>query len=60
MKVPLSQPDISEQDIAAVLDVLQTNQLSIGPKAVEFEKIMARLARLKHGVAVNSGTSGLH
>jgi perosamine synthetase len=60
MKVPLSQPDISEQDIAAVLDVLQTNQLSIGPKVVEFEKIMARLARLKHGVAVNSGTSGLH
>ena len=60
MKVPLSQPDINEQDIDAVLDVLQTNQLSIGPKVIEFEKIMAHLAGQKHGVAVNSGTSGLH
>jgi perosamine synthetase len=60
MKVPLSQPDINEQDIAAVLDVLKTNQLSIGPKVIEFEKIMAHWAGQKHGIAVNSGTSGLH
>ncbi|HBQ85683.1 MAG TPA: polysaccharide biosynthesis protein, partial [Syntrophomonas sp.] len=60
MKVPLSLPDINENDVSAVLGVLRTNQLSIGPKVVEFEKIMAHWANQRYGIAVNSGTSGLH
>ena len=60
MKVPLSAPDINQDDISAVLSVLQTNQLSLGPRLSEFEKVMTDWAGQKHGIAVNSGTSGLH
>jgi perosamine synthetase len=60
MRIPLSAPDISEQDIQAVTDVLRTSRLSLGPKLEEFERGMAEYVGASHGVAVNSGTSGLH
>jgi len=60
MKVPLSSPDIIEKDIEAVMGVMKTRYLSIGPKVVEFEKKMSEYAGVKFAVAVNSGTSALH
>ena len=60
MKVPLSSPDIIEKDIEAVVGVMKTRFLSIGPKVVEFEKRMGSFAGTKYAVAVNSGTSALH
>jgi len=60
VKVPLSSPDIIEKDIEAVVGVMKTRFLSIGPKVVEFEKRMGRFAGTKYAVAVNSGTSALH
>jgi len=60
MKVPLSSPDIIEKDIEAVVGVMKTRFLSIGPKVLEFEKKMGRFAGTKYAVAVNSGTSALH
>jgi len=59
-KVPLSSPDIIEKDIEAVVGVMKTRFLSIGPKVVEFEKRMSKYAGVKYAVAVNSGTSALH
>ncbi len=59
MKVNLSRPDINEDDIKAVVDVLKTPSLSLGPKIPEFEEKLARYIGRKYAVAVNSGTSGL-
>src|SRR5438270_5824794 len=58
--IPLSQPDITQREVDAVVDVLHTATLSIGPRVVEFEKAVARVAGRRHGVAVSSGTAGLH
>ncbi len=58
--IPLSQPDITQKEIDAVVDVLHTPTLSIGPKLDEFERACARVAGRRFGVGVNSGTSGLH
>lgn len=58
--IPLSQPSISEADIEAVVSVLRTPTLSIGPRINEFEQAVADLVGAKHGIGVNSGTSGLH
>ena len=44
MRVPLSSPDIVENDIEAVVGVMKTRFLSIGPKVVEFEKRMGSYA----------------
>ncbi len=58
--IPLSAPDITDAEREAVLEVLKTDRLSIGPRTEAFERAVAQRARRKHGVAVNSGTSGLH
>ncbi|HXI13972.1 MAG TPA: DegT/DnrJ/EryC1/StrS family aminotransferase [Thermoanaerobaculia bacterium] len=60
LSVPLSNPDITDREIAAVLEVLHTPNLSLGPKVTEFEARIAAFANRKFAVAVNSGTSGLH
>ena len=60
MKVPLSSPDIIEKDIEAVVGVMKTRFLSIGPKIVQFEKSIGEYVGVKYAVAVNSGTSALH
>ena len=57
--IPLSRPDISESDIRLVVDTLRSGRLSLGPRMTEFELLVAQRAGRLHGVAVNSGTSGL-
>jgi len=58
--IPLSRPDITQAEIDAVVDVLQSDVLSIGPKVEEFEQLCAKVGGRSHGIAVSSGTSGLH
>lgn len=60
MRIPLSAPDVTEREIEAVVSVLRTPHLSLGPKLAEFERDAAAYAGTRHAVAVNSGTSGLH
>ncbi len=60
IKVNLSGPDITEKEIQYVTDVLNTRNLSLGPKLPEFEEKVADFVGSKYAVAVNSGTSGLH
>jgi len=60
MQVPLSRPSITQADIAAVLEVLNSPSLSLGPKLAAFERAMADYSGTAEAVAVNSGTSGLH
>ncbi len=60
MRIPLSAPDIGEEDIEAVVGVLRTPRLSIGPKLEEFEESVAHYAGVPYGVALSSGTAGLH
>jgi perosamine synthetase len=59
-EIPLSQPDITGAEIQAVVETLESGRLSIGPKLQEFEQAVARRAQRTHGIAVSSGTAGLH
>src|SRR5687767_9296148 len=58
--IPLSQPDITEAEVKAVVDVLRSGRLSIGPKQEQFEDAFAERCRRGHAIAVSSGTAGLH
>lgn len=58
--VPMSSPDLTDAERHAVLHVLQTPVLSIGPYAQQFEQRLAAFVGARYGIAVNSGTSGLH
>jgi perosamine synthetase len=58
--IPLSGPDLTEDDIRAVADVLRSGRLSLGPALERFESRFAERTGRAHAVGVNSGTSGLH
>ncbi|MCC6932731.1 MAG: DegT/DnrJ/EryC1/StrS family aminotransferase [Deltaproteobacteria bacterium] len=58
--IPLSQPEIDENDILAVNSVLKTPFLSLGPKQTQFEEAFARYLNVNHCQAVSSGTAALH
>lgn len=60
MEVQLAKPDISQKEIDSVVEVMRSGILSIGPKVKEFEKKFEDYLGIRHAIAVNSGTSGLH
>ncbi|MDX9910970.1 MAG: DegT/DnrJ/EryC1/StrS family aminotransferase [Phycisphaerales bacterium] len=59
-EIPLSRPDLGPLEEELVLQVLRSGRLSMGPMQEEFERSVADAAGCSHGVAVSSGTSGLH
>jgi perosamine synthetase len=56
----MSAPDIGSRERELVGQVLRGTQLSFGPMIARFEAGVAALSGRRFGVAVNSGTSGLH
>jgi len=60
MRIPMCEPDITAAERAAVLEVLDTTTLSIGPKLELFERRLAGYVGAPHAVGVSSGTAGLH
>jgi UDP-4-amino-4,6-dideoxy-N-acetyl-beta-L-altrosamine transaminase len=60
MFIPYARQSISDQDIAAVTEVLRSDFLTQGPAIPNFETALATYCGAKHAVAVNSATSALH
>lgn len=60
MNIPYGRQNISQDDIKAVTDVLQSPYLTQGPAVPAFEKALAQRVGAKHALAVNSATSALH
>ena len=56
----MSSPDIIAGDVEAVMQVLETSCLSIGPSIAQFEKDFAAYVGATHAIGVSSGTAGLH
>lgn len=58
--IPYGRQHITQADIDAVTEVLQSDFLTQGPAVPAFEQRLAELTCAKHAVAVNSATSALH
>ncbi len=58
--IPLAKPVLGEAEERAVIEVLRSGQLSLGPKLAEFEREFAAWLGAPHASAVSSGTAGLH
>ena len=58
--VRLARPDVGEEELAAVADVLASGQLTMGPQVEAFEAGIARAVGTADAVAVSSGTAALH
>ncbi|CUU37339.1 perosamine synthetase [Armatimonadetes bacterium DC] len=59
-QITMSAPDIGSEDIQAVMEVLQSGRLALGPKTEAFEQAVAAYTGVAHAIAVSSGTAGLH
>ena len=59
-RIPLARPNISQAEIDAVVEVLNSPHLSFGPRLREFEEAFARYCQTEFAVACSSGTAGLH
>jgi perosamine synthetase len=57
--IPLSLPDIGEEEVEAVRRALLSGWLTSGPRVEEFEGALRALTGARHAVACNSGTSAL-
>ncbi|MBQ4284320.1 MAG: DegT/DnrJ/EryC1/StrS family aminotransferase [Lachnospira sp.] len=55
--ITFSPPDITEEEINAVAEVLRSGWITTGPKTKEFERKMADYCHTKRGVALNSATA---
>jgi perosamine synthetase len=58
--IPLARPVLGEAEERAVIDVLRSGQLSLGPRLDEFERGFATSVGAPLASAVSSGTAGLH
>jgi perosamine synthetase len=58
--VPLARPVLGEAEERAVLEVLRSGQLSLGPRVPAFETAFAARVGARHASAVSSGTAALH
>jgi dTDP-4-amino-4,6-dideoxygalactose transaminase len=58
--VPLADVRIEEEDVQAVLDVLRSGWLTMGPRTADFEEALAAWIGTPHALAVSSGTAALH
>jgi len=59
-RIPLARPVLGEAEERAVVEVLRSGALSLGPRVPEFEGRFAARVGARHGCAVSSGTAGLH
>jgi perosamine synthetase len=58
--IPLARPLLGEAEERAVLEVLRSGQLSLGPRVPAFEQAFAGFVGAPLASAVSSGTAGLH
>jgi perosamine synthetase len=58
--IPLARPVLGEAEEQAVIEVLRSGQLSLGPRLAEFESSFAAFVGARCASAVSSGTAGLH
>ena len=58
--IPLARPVIGEAEEQAVLEVLRSRHLSLGPRVPAFESGFAARVGARYASAVSSGTAALH
>jgi UDP-4-amino-4-deoxy-L-arabinose-oxoglutarate aminotransferase len=58
--LPFSRPSITEDDIAAVGQVLRSGWITTGPKTAEFERDFCEYVGCPDALALSSGTAGMH
>lgn len=59
LNIPFSPPDITEEEILAVSEVLKSGWITTGPKTKELERVLSEYTNTKKTVCLNSATAAL-
>jgi perosamine synthetase len=59
-RVRLARPEVGEEELALVREVLESGQLTMGPKVAELERLLADACGTADACVVSSGTAALH
>lgn len=59
INIPFSPPDITDEEIAEVIEVLRSGWITTGPKTKLFEKELAEYCHTNKVVALNSATAAM-
>jgi len=58
--LPFSRPSISDDEIAAVTEVLRSGWITTGPRCQALEDAFCATYGARHAIAVSSATAGMH
>jgi dTDP-4-amino-4,6-dideoxygalactose transaminase len=58
--LPFDQPDVGEEEAAAVAEVLRSGWITTASRTKEFERRFAEYVGAEHALALNSGTAAMH
>jgi perosamine synthetase len=58
--IRLARPDVGADELAAVREVIESGQLTMGAKVAELEAALADAVGTAHAAVVSSGTAALH
>jgi perosamine synthetase len=59
-QIPVAKPDIGNDEIEAVTEVLKSGWITQGENVLKFENKFSKFCMAKYGIATSSGTSALH
>ena len=59
-QIPISLPDLGEDEYAALKETLLSGWITQGPKVREFETLFADLHQVNHAYATTSCTTGFN
>ncbi|UYA61329.1 UDP-Ara4O aminotransferase [Pectobacterium sp. F1-1] len=58
--LPFSRPNMGEEEIAAVAEVLRSGWITTGPKCQQLEQAFCQQVGCRQAIAVSSATGGMH
>jgi perosamine synthetase len=58
--IRLAWPDLGDEELSSIAEVVESGQLTMGPKVAEFERMLAEACGTPYAVALSSGTAALH
>ena len=57
--IPFSPPDLTDEEIAEVVDTIRSGWITTGPKTAKFEEEISKYCGTPKTVCLNSATAGL-